>query len=307
MLGDLGFHYEGDQRFKFPTQASPALPAKVDNSVKEEENDRIMVEGCTNPGSLMSRPIPSSKRCSVIPIDRNIDWCSKESYDICIRNFTGSHSALWFSSPCIGGSMWSRLNMHRGSSTVALILSHWAEFHRLWKRFEEIAKIVIPKGVAMFTEWPLGCRYWADTRVARFLNIYGVTFADVDGCMYGLVATKDKEAGTPINKPWGVAYLNPSLGTRLNEKCDGSHIHTPCSGQNTSITEGYTPENHPHCTLSAFATTFVVVNLMYLRTPPLLCICTIIPILPQPFLGSILPCQSGHKTGPTCPWQVGPK
>ena len=196
MLGDLGFHYEGDQRLKLPTQVSPALPAKVDNNVKEEENDRIMVEGCTNPGSLMSRSAPSSKGRTVIPIDRNIDWCSKESYDICIRSLTGSHSALRFFSPCTGGSMWSRLNMHRGSSTVTLILSHWAEFHRLWKIFEEIAKIVIPKGVAMFIEWPLGCRYWANTRVARFLNKYGFTFAYFDGCMYGLVATQGKEAGT---------------------------------------------------------------------------------------------------------------
>ena len=206
MLGHLGFCYEGDQRFKFPTQVSPALPAKVDNSVKEGENGRVMVEGCTNPGSLMSRPIQSSRGCIVIPIVRNIDWCFKGSYDICIRNFTGSHSALWFSSPCTGGSMWPHINLHRGSSTVAPILSHWAEFHRLWKRFEEIAEIVIPKGVAMFIEWPVGCRYWANTRVARFLNKYGFTFADFDGCMYGLVATRGKEAGAPINKPWRVAY-----------------------------------------------------------------------------------------------------
>ena len=45
-----------------------------------------------------------------------------------------------------------------------------------------------------------------------------------------------------IRKPWRVAYLNSSLGIRLNEKCDGSHIHIPCSGQNASITEGYTPK-----------------------------------------------------------------
>ena len=102
--------------------------------------------------------------------------------------------------------------------------------------------MVTPKGVAMFIEWPPGCRYWANTRVARFLNKYGFAFAGFDGCMYGLVAAKGKEAGTPINKPWRAACLNSSLGTRLNEKCDGSDIHTPCSGQNTSITEGYTPK-----------------------------------------------------------------
>ena len=35
MLGYLGFHYEGDQRFKFPTLVSPALPVKVDIQIKE--------------------------------------------------------------------------------------------------------------------------------------------------------------------------------------------------------------------------------------------------------------------------------
>ena len=60
--------------------------------------------------------------------------------------------------------------------------------------------------------------------------------------MYGLVATKGKEVGTPTKKPWRAAYVNSSLGIRLHAKCDESHIHTPCSGQNTSITEGYTPK-----------------------------------------------------------------
>ena len=43
MLGELGFHYEGDQRFKFPTQVSPALPAKVDNTVKDEKTIALYV------------------------------------------------------------------------------------------------------------------------------------------------------------------------------------------------------------------------------------------------------------------------
>ena len=28
----------------------------------------------------------------------------------------------------------------------------------------------------------------------------------------------------------------------LNKRCDGSHDHTPCAGQNTLMTQGYTPE-----------------------------------------------------------------
>ena len=65
--------------------------------------------------------------------------------------------------------------------------------------------------------------------------------ADFDGCMYGLVSLHGKNAGLPIKKPWRVAYLNSNLGDFLNSKCDGSHDHSSCSGQNTSVTECYTP------------------------------------------------------------------
>ena len=51
------------------------------------------------------------------------------------------------------------IHLHRSSSAIALVLSHWEEFHRLRKRFEEIAKIVTPKGVAMFIEWPLAADF----------------------------------------------------------------------------------------------------------------------------------------------------
>ena len=61
--------------------------------------------------------------------------------------------------------------------------------------------------------------------------------------MYGLVAQKGRDAGTPIQKPWRVACSpNSCLPDLLNKRCDGSHAHTPCQGQNTLLTQGYTPE-----------------------------------------------------------------
>ena len=50
------------------------------------------------------------------------------------------------------------------------------------------------------------------------------------------------DAGMLIKKPWRVAYVNSTLGDRLNLKCDGTHVHTSCSGRNTSETERYAPE-----------------------------------------------------------------
>ena len=74
-LEELGFRIAGEQRFTFPTQVSPAFPATKDHEVKENgRNNRVIIEGCTNPDSLMFRLTPSSEGCTVIPIDRNIDW-----------------------------------------------------------------------------------------------------------------------------------------------------------------------------------------------------------------------------------------
>ena len=79
--------------------------------------------------------------------------------------------------------------------------------------------------------------------MSQFLTKHGFTFADFDGCMYGLVATKGRDEGMPIQKPWRVACSpNSCLPGMLDKRCDGSHDHTPCAGQNTLLTQGYTPE-----------------------------------------------------------------
>ena len=59
--------------------------------------------------------------------------------------------------------------------------------------------------------------------------------------MYGLVAQSGRDAGMPIQKPWRIACSPGScLPSLLDKKCDGSHDHTPCAGQNTLLTQGYT-------------------------------------------------------------------
>ena len=79
--------------------------------------------------------------------------------------------------------------------------------------------------------------------VVKFLSAHGFVFTDFDGCMYGLVASTGRDAGMPIQKPWRVACSpNSCLPYLLNRRCDGSHDHTPCQGQNTLLTQGYTPE-----------------------------------------------------------------
>ena len=189
----------------------------------------------------LSEKTPWSKGCKFIPIDKNDDRCSIYTLDKCRETLSGRRSALWFSSPCTGGTSWTHVNMHRGSSTVNKIKEHWVDFRKLRKRLEEIMSFAIPLGVAISIEWPRGCRHWTNSNVVRFLEKYGFKIADFDGCMYGLVASHGKGAGLPIKKPWRAAYLNSSIGEFPHLKCGGSHGHSPCSGRNTSDTEQYTP------------------------------------------------------------------
>ena len=213
ILDAVGFRTSREFVAKSITALQQASPASQSNKSHDEEiYGRIMIEGCTNPGSLLSQKTPWSKGCKVVPIDKNDDWCS--IYTLDKRRETLSS---WFSSPCAGGTSWTHVNLHRGSSIVNKIKGHWIEFRKLWKKFEEIACLAIPHGVAIFIEWPRGCRYWTNSKVARFLEKYGFKSADV-GCLYGLFASHGKDAGLPIKKPWRVAYLNSSLGDFLNRK-----------------------------------------------------------------------------------------
>eukprot|EP00972_Heterocapsa_arctica_P054950 8102445-Heterocapsa_arctica.AAC.1 len=60
--------------------------------------------------------------------------------------------------------------------------------------------------------------------------------------MYGLVAKYGPDQGKPINKPWRIAFNKYYISDYLNRKCDRSHTHAPCSGQNAKGTKDYTPE-----------------------------------------------------------------
>eukprot|EP00974_Lingulodinium_polyedra_P026029 2513501-Lingulodinium_polyedra.AAC.1 len=60
--------------------------------------------------------------------------------------------------------------------------------------------------------------------------------------MYGLRPRSQKYCNTFIRKPWRIACLNSSLPDTLNKRCDGQHLHHPCEGQDTLLTQGYTDE-----------------------------------------------------------------
>ena len=193
--------------------------------------------------SLLQKHTKHSRGCRVVPITKDDDFASEAGMQKCISAITGPADTLWFSAPCTGGSTWQFINIKRGPETVAKIKLHWKLFKRLWAAFEVVATHALSVGARVLVEWPRRCAYWKNDRVVKFLSKHGFVFADFDGCMYGLVAVKGRDAGMPIQKPWRVACSpNSCLPSLLNRRCDGSHDHTPCQGQNTLLTQGYTPE-----------------------------------------------------------------
>eukprot|EP00969_Alexandrium_andersonii_P084489 3726291-Alexandrium_andersonii.AAC.1 len=82
--------------------------------------------------------------------------------------------------------------------------------------------------------------YWAEPRVAAFLEELGFENADFDGCMYGLTLPDARKEHLRIQKPWRIACLNSTLPRRLSARCDASHAHHPCEGRDTQLTQGYT-------------------------------------------------------------------
>eukprot|EP00972_Heterocapsa_arctica_P017866 2639803-Heterocapsa_arctica.AAC.1 len=60
--------------------------------------------------------------------------------------------------------------------------------------------------------------------------------------MYGLVAEHGPDRGKPIKRPWRIVYNKSSISDYLSKRCDRSHKHAPCSGQNTKGTEDNSPD-----------------------------------------------------------------
>ena len=110
ILETVRFKINSESSSLSTTTMKPAFPASEHVKCDSMESyNRVMIEGCTNPGSLLSEKTPWSKGCKVIPIDKNDDWCSSYTLDKCREMLSGKHSSLWFSSPCTGGTSWTHI------------------------------------------------------------------------------------------------------------------------------------------------------------------------------------------------------
>ena len=87
---------------------------------------------------------------------------------------------------------------------------------------------------------PMGTMVSSIPPYKKAFTTLGTKTAIVHGCMVGV---KSVVNGLPIAKPWRVETTHPKLREALNAiRCDGSHEHQRCEGQDTKQTENYPSE-----------------------------------------------------------------
>ena len=150
----------------------------------------------------------------------------------CLRT---SSDCVFFAGPCAGGSPWNRLNKRVSEETASSI--EWKAFiyWELWNEFADCLHHAILINAMALLELPKGCDYWKDKRMIDMINGTDSFTHEFDGCMYG-IKSKYTKTGTPIKKPWRIISWGVSF-KNLHEKCDGSHVHGPCAGKETRITQ----------------------------------------------------------------------
>ena len=90
ILEAVRFKINSESSEESTTTLQPAFPASKHVICDDEEfYNRVMIEGCTNSGSLLSEKTPWSKGCKVIPIDKNGDWRSIYTLEECRETLSG--------------------------------------------------------------------------------------------------------------------------------------------------------------------------------------------------------------------------
>ena len=191
-----------------------------------------LVQACCAKGNHLHKPTKVNRMCDFIDITIDDDFTSPKGRKLAIDGLRGPNDTIFFTGPCTGGSKWTQFNAARGGKTLAKIERRREVFWGLWDSFLIVAKHAIRVGARILIELPRGCSYWRDARMTDFLDKHGFSYADFDGCMYGLVARHGPQEGHPINKPWRIACLNSTLNTVLSKLCNKGHSlpHTRCGG-----------------------------------------------------------------------------
>ena len=133
-----------------------------------------------------------------------------------------------------GGSPWQFINIKK-PGVYLKIRKHIATHKNIFSNFEKLTESM-EEGDFIALEWPSSCAYLRNKETIACMkhNLKTVKF---HGCMLGVVSRKTQ---TPIKKPWTIATNCEEIIQEFSKfKCDKTHEHAPCAGQDTKLTENY--------------------------------------------------------------------
>ena len=148
---------------------------------------------------------------------------------------------LWAAIPCVSGSPWQRLNLHRLGKPFKKKLEEKVKQSKvMFSKFALHAEHVLKAGGSVTFEWPRDCEGWQRPDVAEFFGRHKDVFHGVSfhGCAVGLT----DENGSPIKKPWHIKTTSKALAEAFADRqCPHtkSEKHTPAAGSRTSRTAFY--------------------------------------------------------------------
>jgi hypothetical protein len=203
--------------------------------------DRVLIEWCCGPHSLLGQPSAYSNGCKVVRLTIDDDFRTTQGLASAlrmIRKRPKGRTLLWSAMPCAGGSPWQTLNIQRGVG-LGKIDQHWADFRLLWDSFLIAAKTVMDTDGVVTIEWPARCKSWRDLRVLDFLKKYKFVSNVLHGCDYGLKAWYNAPIGQPLKKPWRGSSNKNEMLSYLDLKCDEHHFHGVCRGKDCTVSEEY--------------------------------------------------------------------
>eukprot|EP00974_Lingulodinium_polyedra_P024022 2325814-Lingulodinium_polyedra.AAC.1 len=97
-------------------------------------------------------------RVNVTNTAQEDDFTQQATCDRVIQTLRGPRDALFYSSPCAGGSPWPRINRakarRRGCGEgIRRVHGHIFLHHLLWDKFEAVARRGIKVGAMICVEW----------------------------------------------------------------------------------------------------------------------------------------------------------
>ena len=173
-----------------------------------------------------------------IEYDARYDLLQSKNRDMLWDTIEDEDPFLLSLSPLCGPwSPWQRLNMTRSEETYDKVMYDWKQWYPVlaWVMKVVERRLSLGREVLLENPWPsllwqLKCYEKTMENQPRNMSTgEPLGLVKLDQCMYGLA----NQEGVPHEKSTGMLLSSSKMKSRLQQLCDGSHLHDPLEGNKT--------------------------------------------------------------------------